>query len=470
MRVFVTIIVVWAGLMAVSHGSAHAGVHGVGRLSLPEHPRQLGLYGGGFVFLPRMGVGWGYDSNVFYAGDNQWETPRSAQLLLIRPGVAIRNRAQENLSVEVSGSAELRRYVFGSELAKRHSNVAGEAGIRLHFFRRSTVSIALTEHFRRTLDRRNIESARDFNRHINRAGAAVTFAPGGRAFRLVGSYHFVADLFTDTDNDWGDLVYHDVRIQGVWRFLPFTSAVLDTRWQVRRYLAEGQGHHGELGDSSPLWVRAGLSGFFTPKLSLSALVGWGHSFHEGRSLTALERGEEQAGLATLRANDSYNGPLAEASVGFRFDPTTLVQLAYTYSFRDSLFANYVRFHRIGLSGDKRIAGRVDLSLGVAYSHLIHGQVSAETLGTGAGDIPDIDRARGMSTKDRIDALLEGTLKASVDINRFLAFELAYRMTLLNEMINEGGNFYFSWYRAGVEQRDYVGFSRHWVFGSLVVRY
>lgn len=427
-----------------------------GALRLPAMDRPLGLQGGGFVFVPSLGLTYGYDSNVFYEADTAFESPNSAQILIVKPGVSVHNRNVENISLEVDGSAEIRRYLSGNDAVSEQSNVAGSVGVKAQFFRRAAVSLELEERFKRALERRNVETSRNFNRHVNRVGGAVTFAPGGRALQVRGSYYFVYDLFTDTVADWGDLVRHDIGLAGTWKFFPFTTAVLDIRWQIRDYVADGGGYYGELTDSKPLWMRAGLSGFITKKLSVTALAGWGLSLHDSRQLSA----EEQE--TTPDAAGSYSGPIAEVRLGLRFDPTSIAQLGYTYSFRDSVFSNYAVYHRLSLNGQKRLFGRLDLIGDLSYSYISYAQLPRSYLYNTTQ--PNLE---GLTTGyERVDGMLAFQLSANLDIARYLAAEVSYRLEVLNNGLS-GSDFGIEFADGYV---DTIGYTRHIVMASLILRY
>jgi hypothetical protein len=166
---------------------------------------------------------------------------------------------------------------------------------------------------------------------------------------------------------------------------------------------------------------------------------------------------------TPTSGDSYNGPIGELRLGVRISPVSIADVAYLYSFRDSVFSNYVTFHRIGLSYEQRIAERVEVKLLTAYSYLTYAQAPRGILyNPNQGHVAEITTGY-----ERVDGVLDAGLSVSVDIARYLAFEFTYKVSWLNDLVNEGGNFGIRYSDGSV---DYVGFTRHVAMGTVVVRY
>ena len=436
---------------------------GTGALKLDPVPRELGLKAGNFNIQPYLNVGYGYDSNLFYNDDTQWEKPTGSQLVKIVPGLKVINLNTRNLELNFGGSALIDQYISDNKAAKKQSNVGGDAKIAATFFKASPVSLRVSEQFRRALERRNSESNKNYNRNVNRVGAGVVFKPGGGALEMGVDYAFVADMFADVEDDWGDLLYHDITLKGSWKFFPYTALVLDGNWQARSYEHKDMGRYGELTPSKPLRVRFGLNGFITRKLSVMALVGYGNSFHEQRVTADLNPSE----------NDSFNMVIGEARVSARFSPNTIVQGGYQFDFKDSTWTNYVQYHKFYVNFQQRLLNRVDLVADVSYfikdySQLPKAYFEAATDKTIAGSFYGL-----LTGYERRDLVLHARLKAVVDITRFLAFEASYNMELNNEPLNSSGKF-GTCMEAGCEDpatfRDYVAYKRHFVLGSLILRY
>jgi len=463
-------------LLAVGPASAQS-LGGTGDLKLPPMARELGLSGGGFLFLPSLKLGYGYDSNVFLEDSldsvdpaaPKLEDPNGSQLMDIRPGIELRNKNRDNLSLEFRGLGLVRQYLTTNDVISEHSDVGGDVGLKVGFLESGPVSLRVKERFQRMLERRTVETTRKFNRHVNDVGAGVTFRPGGRALQLNLDYSFVADLMTDTSGDWGDLILHDVMLQGSWKFFPFTALVLEANWQYRDYVTDG-GFYGELTDNYPLRVRVGVNGFITPKLSVLGLIGYGNSFHEVRPMSAVETAENDLSLRTPNANDSFNMVLGEVRVSFKPTETTIVQASYRYDFQDSIFTNYAAYHKLVANFQQRFFGRFDLVLDVGYFDVFYSQLPYEYLHNDVGSVVGFN-ATGKGYRE--DRILIGAVRGVVDITRLLAFELSYDMELFNEPLNSEGKF-VTCLEHGCNSddviKDSIAFQRHQVMGILTLRY
>lgn len=437
---------------------------GLGLLSLPPLKRELGLSAGGFKLLPHVDIGYGFDSNVFYEDDTNVESPNGSQVLNITPGIGIENVNGQNLELKLRADATVSRYISDNQAVSDQSNVGADVGVGVTFFKASALALNLRERFRRALERRNYETSSNSNRNINEIGAGVIFRPGGGALNVTTNYTFVADLFADRDSDWGDMLHHDISLNGSWKFFPYTALVVDGQWQMRSYQSEGQGAYGELTDSMPLKVRIGLNGFVTKKLSLLLLAGYGNSFHEMHETTAAVNPHE---------NDSFSMLIGEARVSYKLAPTTILQGGYKYDFNDSLFSNYVAAHNIYVDVRQRFAERVDLLASVTFMNRNYSQLPRAYFESA----PDAVKAelKGLLTGyDRTDNLLLASLKAKVDITRFLAFSASYNLEVNNGPLNDGGTFGTcisgACYAAPPAYLDYLSHTRHYVLGTFSLRY
>ena len=460
-------IVVLVCLSLVSFEAIGQVQRGTGSLTLGPMERELGLNAGTFKIFPRLRVGYGYNSNLFNNDDTAWEAPVGAQYLQIAPGLLIANKNGKNVGIKLGAEANWDQYISDSKQVSDHSNLGGNISARAVFFKLSPVRLIVEDRFRRALERRNYESTRNFNRNLNSVGGGLLFKPGGGALEVKALYHFASDYFTDVDSDWGDLHTHDVSVAGTWKFFPFTAFVLDANYQQRAYVADGQGRYGELTNSTPLRIRAGVNGFITKKLSLLLLVGYGNSFHEKHVVGA-------DATVNPNENDSFNMAIGEARLSFKFSPNTIVQGGYRYDFMDSLFSNYTEYHRVNFNVLQRIAGRVDLEVDVAYLYRIYAQLPKAYFETSSDDSASGALWGLLTGYDRVDTVLLAKLKATVDITRFLAFEASYEMELNNDPLQNRAAIFGSCLDAKCESpagtRDYVGYKRHVVFGNLVLRY
>lgn len=438
-------------LLPLSVGMAQ----GAGTLSLPKQERVQGLNAGSFLLVPSLSLGVGYDSNLFYEADDEWEQPNAVMRMSVVPAVSISNRNPGDFRLALDGSATVNRYFSSDPDVTEQNGIGGDIALRAGLFERSPVVLRLEEQFRRVLERRNVESVRDFNRYVNRVGGDLLFKPGGGALAVTLGYRFVSDFFSDTDDNWGDLIYHDMKLSATWRFFPFTAALFEADWQIRDYVADG-GHYGELTDSKPLRLRAGVTGFITKRFAVTALLGWGWSFHADQPA--------ETDPQTLDATDSYSGLLAEVRLAYKLSENGLTELGYEHSFDDSLLANYVSKHRISLSHQQRFFRDLLLDLKLSYTYLDFSTLpAAYYYGT-----DEEAAAYTEASFTRADAVIGVGATLDYDISRYLAVSLAYNLELYNYDFGDRTSVFYVGYADGT--KDYQQYTRQTLMGYVIVRY
>lgn len=444
---------------------------GTGMVKLAPAERKLGIGAGDFLILPKLNIAYSYDSNVFYAGkdDIGYDAGQHAMVyqqilpgnaLTFGLGLGIKNKNTKTMLLDLVATGGYDLYLSDNEKLKEHSNFKVDAGIRAEFFRSGPVALILHERFRRMLERRNGETSANYNRHVNDLGLGIRFAPGGKALQITAGYSFISDAFTDVPSSWGDMFVHDLDLRGAWKFFPYTALVLETNWQIRDYRTDDAGRYGELTDSKPLRIRVGLNGFITKRFSILGLIGYGNSFHKERA------DETNAG-----ANDSFNMLIGELRLSLQFNPDSVLQGGYRYDFRDSLFVNFTSYHKLYLNYQQRIAKRLELELDVGYfflkySALPRAYLENESSVTGLIGISEADWARK-------DQWLVGSIRGTVDITRWLAFEVMYRLELINDPLNSSQRFgsCLDYACDDVKSgRDYTGYTRHYLLANLIFRY
>lgn len=457
-------------LLPVSMSWAQSAPAMSGKLSLEKGKAfDLGLRTDDFLFLPSLELGWGYDSNLFYANDDAYESPTPSQFLHVVPKMVVSNLNTKNVKLDFDGSATVNYYIADSESVQDHNSLGGLVGASATFFNDGPVSLQVRERFRRALDRRNEESGQSFNQNLNRIGGGILFRPGGRSLEVKADYDFMADYFTDPAADWGDVQAHEMAVRANWKFFPFTALVLDSTWQFRDYLYEGDGYYGELTDCAPFKIRVGVNGFITKKLAVMAMLGYGNSFHDERDETAAQA------KGTPDANSSFSGLLADARVSYKLSPSTLVQTGYSYDFSDSLFVNYVAYHEIFVDGQQRVANIVDLGVTAAYRYMMYSQIPYKflnnDLGVGINGILN-------SGWDRRDQIVKLDATATVTISRYLAFQAMYSAEF-NNAFSEASAFGTYYCQSGKKdckdndptyREDIMAYTRHLLQGSFIVRY
>ena len=424
-----------------------------GGLQLPPVRKVLGLDAAGFVFRPELTFATEFNTNLFYADQNDPMPPLDAWLIKVIPALGFQSPRHSVLMVDANGSFEFRKYFHQRETVTKQSMFGGLAGLTATFFPRSVVSVSLHEDFRRVLERRNFETTASWDRNFNKAGADINIRPGGKAMSFRVGYNFITDYFLDTSGNWGDLQRHDVHARYSWKFFPFTALIVDAGWELHDYLDASGGHYGELTDSKPLRARVGINGFITKSLSVMLMAGYGNSFHDTRDVatgTAVNPGE----------NASYSSFLADARVSWKATPTTILQVGYKHDFRDSVFSNYLQYDRVYANAQQRFFGIWDLHLDASYEYL---QYSALPYAYQTARPEVIAQFGGLvGQRFRNDSAIRVDVGTDVDILRYLKVSLNYRFQMLDTP-------FFVQLR-DTSGPDNLGYLSHVITMMLTVRY
>ena len=424
-----------------------------GGLNLPPVQRVLGLDAAGFVFRPELNFSTEYNTNLFYADQNDPSPPVEAWLIKVIPALNFISPRHSVLLVDVNGALEFRKYFHDAPSVTKQSMIGGVAGLKATFFPRSVVSVSFHEDFRRVMERRNIETTSTWDRNFNKAGLDINIRPGGRAMSFRIGYDFVTDYFVDTSGDWGDLHRHDVHSRFSWKFFPYTALLFEAGWQLNDYLDSGNDFYGELTDSKPLRARIGVNGFITKSLSVMLMAGYGYSFHDVRPVAEGE-------TTNKGENDSYNSFLAEARVSWKASRSTILQIGYKHDFRSSLFTNYLQFDRIYANAQQRLFGIWDLHVDASYQYL---QYSALPYAYQTARADALQQFGGLvSQRFRNDNAIRVTVGTDVDIVRYLKLSVDYTLDILSTP-------FFVQIR-DVPLPDNQGYLAHVITMMLTVRY
>lgn len=422
-------------------------------LQLPPVRKTLGLNAAGFIFKPELTFSTEYNTNLFYADENDPIAPMDAWLIKLIPSLAFQSPRHSVLMVDAHGAFEFRKYFHKRETVTKQSMFGGVAGLEAVFFPRSVVSVTLHEDFRRLLERRNFETTASWDRNFNKAGLTINIRPGGKAMSFRVGYDFITDYFLDTTGDWGDVHRHDVNARYSWKFFPFTALIIEAGWEMQDYLHKDGGHYGELTDSMPLRTRVGINGFITKSIAVMLMAGYGNSFHDKRSVAAGE-------TTNKGENDSYNSFLAEARFSWKATPTTILQIGYKHDFRDSVFSNYLQYDRVYANAKQRLFSLWDLRLDASYEYLQYSALP-HAYQTSRPDV--IAQFGGLvGQRFRNDSAIRVNVGTDVDILRYLKVSLDYRFQMLDTP-------FFVLLR-NTSAPDSLGYMSHVITMMLTVRY
>lgn len=424
-----------------------------GGLNLPAVQKVLGLDAAGFVFRPELTFSTEYNTNLFYADENDPSPPVDSWIIKVIPALTFKSPRHSALIVDVNGALEFRKYFHDAQTVTKQSMLGGVAGLRATFFPRGVVSVSIHEDFRRVMERRNIETTSTWDRNFNKAGLDVNIRPGGKAMSFRIGYDFITDYFVDTAGDWGDLHRHDVHARYSWKFFPYTALLFEAGWQLNDYLHKNLGYYGELTDSKPLRARIGVNGFITKSLSVMVMAGYGHSFHDMRPVATGD-------TTNAGENASYSSFLAEARVSWKASRSTILQIGYKHDFRSSLFSNYVQFDRVYANAQQRLFGIWDLHLDASYHFL---QYSALPYAYQTTRPEVIQQYGGLVDQSfRNDNAIRVTVGTDVDIVRYVKLSVDYTMDILSTP-------FFVQLR-DVPKPDNQGYLAHVITMMLTVRY
>ncbi len=297
-----------------------------------------GVRGGAFVLHPGLSLSAGFDSNVYYASQNEAGRLQQAPEMVVEPNLSFSHAETQTWQLDGSASVSWRQFLTDDERVRNQSGLAADVDLTSAWNRDGTASLELSNDFRRTNETPSQAISRNSNRIFNRTGAMVGLHPGAGILETYGSYDYSLyrhSLFEDLDRYTHHLGWN-VR----WSFLPKTAVSGSVDYRMIRYEEPFRGEatvvnpEGRLRnvDSNPLRLRAGLEGQFTPRISARARGGYGWSrYDEG---------------------PNHSGFLVDTQLSYQFgniDYDNRLRAGYRMDFSDSTIGNYYTSHR-GVAG------------------------------------------------------------------------------------------------------------------------
>jgi hypothetical protein len=331
----------------------------------------IGIRTGDFELHPGIGGEFGYDSNYFLRASN--ENPAPSLRARITPSITLSTVGQERREGE-SGAAEPPKVSFRAAVAgtymefialdkadsndfSEQRNIAGVGSLQLTIMPRRPFSGDIYADALRSVQPSN-DANFNFNRFTTRAGAGLTWAPGGGMFDWRIGYEFGLTYFQDTAFRDLSNETHTFSTRGRWRFLPRTAVLYDGSVGITNYHLNPQ--NGQL-DSMPVRTRLGLNGLITRQLSLLAMAGWGSSFYKGLNAQQYDGIIAQAELKWFITpgvgNELLGGPL----------PISTAALGYKRDFYNSYLGDYFLADRFYLTLSHLFSGRFLLVIDGAYT-------------------------------------------------------------------------------------------------------
>jgi hypothetical protein len=190
---------------------------------------------------------------------------------------------------------------------------------------------------------------RDDNRA---AGELVYTKPGGLLDWRVG-YAFGITYFEKTPIQPLNNVRHEIYTRGRWKFLPRTAFVYDGSVHFIHYT-----NSSALNDSTPLRTRVGLSGLFTDRFAVLAMVGWGSSFYKSQAGQPSKDFDSVIGQLEFRYFLSGAAPEA----GTQAPAMSSIAAGFTRDFFNSYLGNFYERDRFYVGVNALFAQRFFLGI------------------------------------------------------------------------------------------------------------
>ena len=341
-----------------------------------KYGEGIGVRVGNLELHPGIAGEVGYDSNYFLRAPS--ETPLSAYRLRVTPSITLSTLSQQRLQGGANAPAVQPSVIFrggayvayneliatdskhSSEFAdQRHLDVGSD--VLLNFFPVGRVGADTYLNFIRQGQPSNSpDSQNAFDRDSLRAGAGVTWRPGGGLFSWRLGYEFLYNYFERSSFSYLNNFQNQINMRGRWRFLPRTALLYDGSYTWVNYPNPSAQNDGAIARSS-----IGMNGLITTRLSLLAMVGWAGTFYNAAAGQAPQQFDSITGQAELKWYISGGGDLMNAGsapVGLSY-----ASIGYLRDVSNSYLGNFYQRDR-GYLGISYLLGGVfvtSLTAGIA---------------------------------------------------------------------------------------------------------
>lgn len=260
-------------------------------LSDRKYGEGIGIRTGNLELHPGIAAEVGYDSNYFLRAPS--EDPLSAFRIRVTPSISLSTlglqrtagrTGQVPAKVAFRGGAYLSyneliatESKHQSEFAdQRHLDVGADALLQILPAGRVGGDTYLN-FIRQGQPSNNPDTENAFDRDSFRAGAGISWRPGGGLFdwRLGGE--FLYNYFERENFKYLNNFQYGVNMRGRWRFLPRTALLYDGSYTWVNYPNPSAQNDGAIARSS-----IGLNGLITTRLALLAMVGWAGTFYDAQ--------------------------------------------------------------------------------------------------------------------------------------------------------------------------------------------
>jgi hypothetical protein len=326
-----------------------------------KYGEGMGVRVGNLELHPGISGELGYDSNYFLRASE--EDPLSAYRIRITPSITLSTLGQQRTqgggdkrstqpSVTFRGGA----YLAYNELIatdskhqsefsdQRHLDVGSD--VFLNFFPSGRVGGDTYLNFVRQGQPSNDPNTQNaFDRDSFRAGAGLTWRPGGGLFDWRLGYEFLYNYFERDNFSYLNNFQHQVNMRGRWRFLPRTALLYDGNYTWVLYPNPSTQNDGTIARS-----RIGMNGLITTRLSLLAMIGWAGTFYKQGTNAA----PQQFDSLTFQGEFKWfisGGSAEQMNPGSAPVGISYASLGYTRDVSNSYLGNFYQKDRgyVGLS-------------------------------------------------------------------------------------------------------------------------
>ncbi|MFY0565180.1 hypothetical protein ACN28E_15185 [Archangium lansingense] len=278
-------------------------------------------------------------------------------LLHIRPGLRLELPGKK-VSLDLKGHADYVHYTgLFTPGSTATSHVQALADLNIAFNKEGQIGVELGDNFQRSDRTRSAAIGAGVLSLFNELRLRVPLRPGGGAIEVTPQVAWGLELFQPMGAlapvgcggpecdpaQVNSFDYSDLRagVEGRWRFLPKTAVVADVDFKLRDYL------NGDTANALVLQGKAGLAGLVTPKIAVTATLGW------GQDLGAATPG-------TL---------IAQLEGSYLVSPTTTLKAGYARTLEPVAAFGQFRDDRGYLEGQALLGGRLTLRATTAMDFL-----------------------------------------------------------------------------------------------------
>jgi len=393
--------------------------------------KNRGLRSGSFLLRPSIQIDGHYDSNVFNGNDDEsGNLPQAGTSLRLSPQIALDNGTDSEIQFRLNALGDIRLYLSDQANLKSLNAFGGSADLNVDFAARRAISFSVFNNFSRSLRPNNWQTTATLNRISNQIGGRVAFHPGDVPERRPLEINLQAAYSVDRFEDFqfGDSDMIRTRLNGSWRFLPRTAAIVDVRWDFRSFL---DGSNPFTTNSSPWRVQTGLAGALTNRVTFRLTGGWGDSSHDSGS--------------------SFDSAIGQVSLGYAPSATTFLSVGYSRDFQQAYYGNFIDANKGTVTLQQQLGSLMTLHAWFAFTYGIY------------GEFRDIPANTKVTQANRKDYILDGGLRGQIEFTRLVGMTVGY--TVRGVLTN---------FRIESTQSDKVldvgAYVAHEIFAGLALRY